>query len=135
MSKARVHTGSIKWLETSGSGYRIGMLRTITKSRQTEIRKDPNRDNSKCYAVDLGPTSRSICSPMGALSCLRIRAIVIRASAARNHNRLLEEAFADFCRKRAFVAGIVIGGHGEEIGLAFRKIKEGVARDFSCHEG
>lgn len=47
----------------------------------------------------------------------------------------LEEAFADFCRMLAFVAGIVIGGHGEEIGLAFRKIKEGVARDFSCHEG
>ena len=68
-------------------------LRTITKLHRTEIRKVPNRDNSKCYAEDLGPISRSICSPMGGLSCLRKRGIVIRVSAAPNRNRLLKTVF------------------------------------------
>lgn len=40
----------------------------------------------------------------------------------------LEEAFGDFCRKRTFIAGSVIGGYGKEISLAIWKIGDGVAR-------
>ena len=47
----------------------------------------------------------------------------------------LVEGFADFRREHAFVACTVVGRHGEEIGLALRKIGNGIARDFSCHEG
>ena len=54
--------------------------------------------------------------------------------AGRQFQPPLEEAFADFCREWTFVAGCVVGGHGEEIGLAFRKIGDGIGRDFSCHE-
>ena len=46
----------------------------------------------------------------------------------------LEEAFADFRRERAFIAGTVVGRHGDEIGLAIWKIGDSVARDFSYHE-
>ena len=47
----------------------------------------------------------------------------------------LKDAFADFCRKQTFVAGTVVSGNGEEIGLTFRKIGDGIAHDFSYHEG
>ena len=46
----------------------------------------------------------------------------------------LEEALADFRRELTFVPGTVVGGNGEETGLAHRKIGDGVARNFSYHE-
>src|SRR5262245_43691093 len=46
----------------------------------------------------------------------------------------LKEAFADFCREWTLIAGIVVGGHGEEIGLAIWKIGDGIARDCSYSE-
>src|SRR4249920_2316612 len=90
MSKAKVHMDFIKWLGMSESGCRTGMVRIITNSRRNEILKDRNRDNSKCYAVDPGPTCRSIFSPMEDSSSRQKHAIAIRASAAPNHNRLLK---------------------------------------------
>ena len=49
--------------------------------------------------------------------------------------RSLEDASGDFSREWAFVAGTIVGGNGEEVGLVHRKIGNGIARDFSCHEG
>src|SRR5437867_4898944 len=46
----------------------------------------------------------------------------------------LEEALADFRRELTFITGAVVGGNGEEIGLAHREIGDSVARDFSYHE-
>ena len=54
--------------------------------------------------------------------------------AGRQFQPPLEEAFADFRRERALIAGTVVGRHGDEIGLAIWKIGDSVARDFSCHE-
>ena len=59
-----------------------------------EIRKDPKRDSSECYAADRGPICRNIFSPMGASSCRRKPEIVTRASAAPNPNRKLGTVFS-----------------------------------------
>ena len=47
----------------------------------------------------------------------------------------LVEGLADFGREHTFVAGVVVGGNGEDIGLALGEPGDGVARDFSCREG